>query len=379
MKKIHWWIPEIGTKEHEYVKEALEKSYPNEGYITKEFEKQVATRVNARYAVSTTSGTSALFLSLKAAGIGHGDEVIVPVITFIASANAVKMAGAQPVFVDCNPDTANIAVEKIEAALTPRTKAIMPVHVSGRGCDMQAIRSLAQKHNLAVIEDAAEAFMSKHKGQYLGTWGDLGCFSFSPHKIITTGQGGMIVTNNEELYKKLILLKDHGRPFKGTGGDDTHHCVGYNFKLTNLQAGVGLGQLELLDERINKLKTTYLTYKKLLSNNPLVRLFDFNIEEEVPLWTDAQCSNRDALQTLLKEKQIDARNYWHPLHMQTPYKQPEQNYPESVALSKKALWLPSNFTLTQEDITYVANQINAFAQEQGSMACNKTTPLSYQL
>jgi perosamine synthetase len=378
-KKISWWVPKMGTKEYEYIKEVLEKDYPNEGYLTKEFENKICKLVGSKYAVAVTSGTSALFLALKALGVGHGDNVLVPAFTFIASANAVKMTGATPIFVDINSKNANIDTNALTQAITPKTKAIMPVHVSGRGADMQAIKTIAKQHNLAIVEDAAEAFMSKYKGQFLGTWGDLGCFSFSPHKIITTGQGGMVVTNNEELYKKLILLKDHGRPIKGTGGDDVHHCVGYNFKLTNLQAAVGLGQLELLNQRVKRAKEIYSLYKKLLNNNPKIHIFDFDTEQgEVPLWTDAICEQRDELQSYLKNHSIDARNYWHPLHTQIPYRMSDDTYPQSIEVAKKGFWLPSNFTMTDSDVEYVCTTINNFFNQNENLAWTTKKESRYQ-
>ncbi len=378
-KKISWWKPEMGPKEYSYVKEVLDNNYPNEGSVTKEFEKQVAALVNAKYAISVTSGTTALFLSLKAFGIGHGDEVIVPDITFIATANAVMMAGAKPVFVDIDPTTSNIDINKTTAAITSATKAIIPVHVSGRAADMEALKEIATAHNLALIEDAAEAFMSQHKGKYLGTWADLGCFSFSPHKIITTGQGGIIVTNNEELYKKLVLLKDHGRPVVGTGGDDVHHSVGYNLKFTNLQAAVGLGQLELLQKRVTRAKEIHLLYRKELANNPSIEFLEFDIKcGELPLWTDIVCKERDALQTHLKKHNIECRNYWHPLHTQAPYLQSDEQYPSSIALSHKAMWLPSNFAITNEEIRYVCSTINNFFIEKNAL-CRQNSSQSYQL
>jgi perosamine synthetase len=366
-KKIAWWIPQIGKNEYAYIQEVLEKSYPNEGYLTKQFEDKICELLNCKYAVTTTSGTTALFLALKALGIGHGDQVLVPNITFIATANAVKMAGAEPVLVDVDKTTANICTESLEKAITPQTKAVIPVHVSGRGADMETINALAKQYNLYVVEDAAEAFMSKHKGHYLGTWSDAGCFSFSPHKIITTGQGGVVVTNNEAIYKQLILLKDHGRPVKGTGGDDTHHCVGYNLKFTNLQAAVGLGQLELLNERIEHLTSTYKIYKNLLQEVPHVTLFDFDIENgEVPLWTDGIFNQRNDLQTVFKKAGIDARNYWHPLNTQPPYFT-EKKFPISSMISPHSLWLPSNFTLTTKEIKYIVENIKRFYKKDESI------------
>src|ERR1700733_14306339 len=193
-KPIPWWTPQIGPAEFSLVREVLESNYLNEGDVTAAFEARIAELVGATYAIAVTSGTTAIALSLMGLGIGPGDEVIVPDITFIATANAVALAGAKPGLVDIDPRTLNIDPEAVARAITARTKAIVPVHVSGRAADMRAIIAIATQHRLVVVEDAAEALMSSHEGKYLGTYGDAGCFSFSPNKTITTGQGGVIVT-----------------------------------------------------------------------------------------------------------------------------------------------------------------------------------------
>ena len=224
-KKIPWWQPQTGTREERaLLTQTLDNNYINEGDLTEEFEKKIASLVQTKHAISATSCTAALFMCVKAFGIGHGDEVIVPDMTFIATANAVDMAGATPVLVDVKEDL-TIDPEAIKKAITPKTKAIMPVHVTGRAADMEAVMKIAKEHNLIVIEDAAEALLSKHKGKYLGTWGDAGCFSFSPNKTITTGQGGITITNDDNIANNLRMLKDQGRPVRGSGGDDIHHSL----------------------------------------------------------------------------------------------------------------------------------------------------------
>lgn len=375
MKTIKWWKPIIGNTEHTLIKEVLDQNFPNEGHLTRKFEDTIKKLLNCKYTVTTTSGTSALFLALKALNIGYGDEVLIPDITFIATANAVKMAGATPVLIDIsNHNNALIDSDTLEQYITPQTKAVIPVHVSGRAVAMEKMMTFAKKHNLFVIEDAAEAFMSQHKGKYLGTWADAGCFSFSPHKIITTGQGGIIVTNNQAIYNQLILLKDHGRPVIGTGGDDIHHTVGYNFKLTNLQAAVGLGQLEMLPERINHQKKLYQIYQEQLHKySEDLQILPFALQKgEVPLWCDALSPFRNALVSYLKEQGIETRNFWHPLHTQKPYLQQDIFYKNSVSFSKKAFWLPSNVTMTEDEMLYVTNSIKKFFEaKKESFVCQK--------
>ncbi len=362
--KIPWWNPQIGKKEREFVLSAMDDNFINEGNLTVQFEREIARRVDAKYAVAVTSCTAGLFLALKAAGIGHGDEVIVPDITFIATANAVEMCGAKPVIVDVNQKTLTIDINQMATAITPKTKAVIPVHVSGRGCDMKRILEIAESKNIAVIEDAAEAFLSKHNQKYLGTLGMAGCFSFSPHKTITTGQGGAIVTNDDAVYRQLRELKDQGRFNRGTGGDDLHPTIGYNFKFTDLQAGVGLGQLTELDNRIAKIKRAHALYTKNLKNISGISFFPFT-DEEVPQWVDISLSARDELDSYLAAQSIECRKYWHPIHTQKPYSSPDSFFPSSTTMSKRALWLPSAYTLTDEDIYTVCRHITEFIDGAG--------------
>ena len=361
MKKIPWWQPEFGKKEISLVKGVLESAFPNEGKLTTSFENEIENLLDVKHVLAVTSATAAMFLSLKALGIGHGDEVIVPDLTFLATANAVEMTGAKAILADIDPKTLTLNNECFEKAITKKTKAVIPVHVSGRAADMEAITAIAGKNKLHVIEDAAEAFMSKHKGKFLGTLGKTGCFSLSPAKTISTGQGGFIVTNDDTLSVKLKMLKDQGRPVRGTGGDDTHPGLGFNFKFTDLQAAVGLGQLTYLKKRIARMRKNHLLYQKHLSDVNQIVLLPFNIQEgELPQWTDAVVERRDELAAYLLEHGIDSRKFWFPIHTQAYYKQTDRNFPVSSKLSKKALWLPSAFTLTDEEVTRVCETIKRF-------------------
>lgn len=360
-KKIPWWQPQTGTpEERAYLTQTLDNNYINEGDLTEEFEKKIFNLVQTKHAISASSCTAALFMCVKAFGIGHGDEVIVPDMTFIATANAVDMAGAAPILVDVKEDL-TISPEAIKKAITPKTKAIIPVHVTGRAADMETIMAIAKEHNLIVIEDAAEALLSKYKGRYLGAWGHAGCFSFSPNKTITTGQGGIAVTNDDNIAVNLRMLKDQGRPTRGSGGDDIHHIRGYNFKFTNLQAAIGLGQLHYLAARVKRMREIYQWYAEGLKDVSEVKLYPCDLESDaVPQWTDIQTERRDELEKYLKENNIDSRKYWLPIHTQKPYKLSDKNFPNSTRLSNKSLWLSSAFTLTQEDINTVCEKIKEF-------------------
>jgi len=303
----------------------------------------------------------AMYLSLKAVGIGPGDEVIVPDMTFIATANAVQMCGAKPILVDVEKSTLSISLDGIKKAINKQTKAIIPVHVSGRAADIEGIVKIARQNKLFVIEDAAEAFMSKHKGKFLGTFGHLGCLSFSPPKIITMGQGGIILTNNDKIYLTLRKLKDQGRPKRGTGGDDIHEAVGYNFKLTNLQSAVGLGQLTYLKKRMERMSRINYLYRENLKNIKGIEVFNVDLKTgELPLWTDVLVEKRDKLDEFLRNKNIECRRFWFPIHTQKPYKLTDALFPNSSELSPHALWLPSAFTMSDQDVIYVCRIIKEF-------------------
>lgn len=358
---LPWWLPEVGARERELLDEVLASNFLNDGEYTTRFEDQLAALVGCRHVVGVTSGTAALYLSLAALGIGPGDEVIVPDITFIASANAVRLAQAEPVLVDIDPTTLNVDPAAVEAAITTRTRAIMPVHVSGRAADMPRLLEIADRHGIAVVEDAAEGLWSKRFGKYLGTHGALGCVSFSPNKTVTTGQGGAVFTDDDELHRRLRQLKDQGRPLRGTGGDDPHPEVGFNFKLTNLQAAIGLAQLERLPARADRMRTTYRQYRQLLDGCPGITFPGFVLDEgELPQWVDVIAERRDELVESLSQQGMDCRPFWLPIHTQPPYSRPAAGFPNASRLAPKAVWLPSAFTLRDGDVAAVAEAIRRF-------------------
>ncbi len=360
-KRIPWWLPEVGLEERRLINEVLDKNYVNEGEYATQLEQKIAARVGAKHGVVATSCTAAMFLALKACGIGHGDEVIVPDITFIATANAVDMTGATPVLVDVDPRTLTISIPAFEKAITARTKAVMPVHVTGRPAAMELLLPIAKAHNIQVIEDAAEALTGTYQGKYLGTIGKAGCFSFSANKTLSTGQGGIIVTDDEELAVKIRELKDQGRPVRGTGGDDLHNVIGYNFKFTNLQAAFGLGQFSRLDQHTARMKRNYEVYAAELQGITGFELYPCDLAGgSIPQWTDAKIERRDELASFLRGFNIDCRNYWFPLHRQKAYPLSDDAFPNSTYLCQRSLWLPSGFNLTDEDVRTVCSRIKEF-------------------
>ena len=242
---IPWFTPEFGgAVEQERLCAVLASNYVNDGAVAREFEQRIAELIGVKHCVAVTSGTAAISLALLAIGIEPGDEVLVPDLTFVATANAARMIGAEVKLVDVEPRRFAIDVDKAARAVGPRTRAIVPVDVNGRGADYNALQSLAQEKGLKIVCDSAEALGSKYCGRPLGTFGDAACFSFSPNKTISSGQGGIIATNSDGIHSRLRELKDQGRRHGGTGGDDLHPVMGFNFKYTNLQAALGLAQLE---------------------------------------------------------------------------------------------------------------------------------------
>ena len=362
MKKINFASPSINTKEVlKYTKKILIENFPNEGKLTKIFESKIKKILKTKYVVSTTSGTSAIFLALKTLNLKKDDEVIVPNITFPATANAVKMSGAKLVLADINPNNLLMDLDYLKKIISKKTKVVIPVHVSGRGENIKNIIKICKSKNIKIIEDAAEAFGSKIDKKCLGTYGDFGCFSFAPNKIITTGQGGIVVTNNKFYFKKLSQMKNQGRAGPTTGGEDNYVSVGFNLKFTNLQSALGISQLKTFYQRKQKLLKIYRFYKKNLVKNDNFKLFKFNEKSgELPLWSDVYCKQRNQLFNYLKKKNISCRYFWRPLNTCKPFSKPNFQFKNSSKLNGKLMWLPSSINLKPIEQKKICKLINKF-------------------
>ena len=343
------------------LKKVLKSNYINEGKLTRDFEKKISKLLKIKYVITCTSGTTAIFLALKSIGIKNNDEVLVPNLTFPGTVNAVSLAGAKPVLVDIDKKSLLMDLKDLKKKINSKSKAIIPVHISGRGSNINELLKISKSKKIPVIEDAAEAFMSKLNGKNYGTFGIVGCFSFAPNKILTTGQGGLVVTNSNSIFKKLLKLKDQGRVGKKTGGDDNYDLIGYNFKFTNLQSALGISQLKNISWRISKLKKNYNYYSQHIKTNKNFKFMDFQIKDgEVPLWTDVYCEKRNRLFAYLKKNNIICRYFWQPINKMSPYKKNSKNFKNSREVSGKLMWLPSSLSLTEKDLKKVCNYTNKF-------------------
>ncbi len=314
--------PQIGQEEIEAVTRVLESGMLAEGKVARELENQFARYVGTKFAIVTTNGTTALSVALEAMNIQPGDEVITTPFTFIASANAITMLGAIPIFVDVDPDTYNIDPHLIEKAITNKTKAIMPVHIFGMPCDMKHIMEIAEKHGLLVLEDAAQAHGAKIEGRPAGSFGHAAAFSFYATKNMMTGEGGMIVTNDEAIYERANMIKNHGR---GKQGGYSHFRVGYNYRMMDLVAALGLVQLERLPKAIETRRKNAKRYDEFFLQTDIVRPqsepkgFESCYHVYAPRLYSKNIT-RDQLIERLKERGVGARTvYAIPCHKQDTY------------------------------------------------------------
>lgn len=328
---------------------------------TQEFEEAIARYVESKYASVVNNGTVSLFVALMALGVGSGDEVLVPDLTMIASANAVILAGATPVLVDIDRDNLCISLDKAERSLTKKTKAMMFVSLNGRSPNMDEVVSFCKKHKIYLVEDAAQSLGSKWQGKHLGTFGVIGSFSFSVPKIITTGQGGALVTDDDALIDKIRKIKDFGRRKSGV---DEHVALGYNFKFTDLQAVIGLEQMKKLSYRVERKKEIFELYQKELLSVREVKFVKTNLTNTTPWFIDALVERRGDLTSYLSQREIGSRPFYPPLHTQAPYNnRPEyqkSKFPVSENVSSQGLWLPSSSFLSDSDIYGICKEIKAF-------------------
>ncbi|MGC8880117.1 MAG: DegT/DnrJ/EryC1/StrS family aminotransferase [Anaerolineae bacterium] len=357
--------PVLGEKELEYVTDCVRSGWVSSlGEYVRRFEREFAAYCGVRYGVATHNGTVALHLVLAALGIGKGDEVIVPTLTFVATGNAVAYTGASPVFVDSDPFTWTIDPQAVARAITPHTRAIIAVHLYGHPADMDALRALADEHGLILIEDAAEAHGARYKGCRTGSLGDVAVFSFYGNKIITTGEGGMVVSNDASLIERCYFLENQA---KARENPYWHAEIGYNYRMTNLQAALGVAQLERIEEFIAVRLRNAHHYNQRLRDVPGITLppcaeWATNVYWMYTILIEDRFGvSRDALMAYLREHGIETRPVFYPLHRLPMYNR-GQSLPVAEEIARKGINLPSGSALTSAEVDAVCDAIIELAR-----------------
>jgi perosamine synthetase len=353
--------PDLSGSESAYVNECLRTSWiSSKGRFIGEFEAAMARHTGRRHAIATCNGTIALHLALLGLNVGPGDEVIVPSLTYVATANAVRYCGATPVFADSDPETWCLAVESAARLVTPRTKGLIPVHLYGHPCDMKPIMDLAERHGLWVLEDTAEAHGATYDGRPAGSFGRSAMFSFFGNKVVTTGEGGMVVTDDEELAERMRLLR-------GQGMDPErrywHPILGYNFRMTNIQAAIGLAQMERLGQLVGDRRRVAGWYARELAGVPGLTLPIEKAPATSVYWLYSVLVEdpalRDPLMAALAEADVETRPFFYPAHRFPMYQgtRTDNGCPVACALSTRGLNLPTSSYLQEDDVVYVARAV----------------------
>ncbi|RWB56741.1 DegT/DnrJ/EryC1/StrS aminotransferase family protein [Mesorhizobium sp.] len=356
--------PYFTGKERDYVLDCIDSTWiSSKGKYIGEFEGKFARYLEMPHALSVSNGTVALHLALQALGIGPGDEVLVPTLTYIASANAVTYTGAKVVFVDSDVDYWQIDINDARRRITPRTRAIMPVHLYGHACDMGAVLALAREHDLFVIEDCAEAIGTRYAGQLVGTFGHIGCFSFFGNKTITTGEGGMLVTRDSTIADRIARLKGQGL---AKDREYWHDIVGYNYRMTNICAAIGSAQMEAIDEVLGRKRALAATYSEALRGLPL----ELHREQQGTVhsyWMVTMLLDdpyhRDPLRSHLKLAGIETRPLFHPLHQMNMYLRPGESYAVADMIAPRGVNLPSYPDLSDGDVHEIAGSIRGYFEQ----------------
>jgi perosamine synthetase len=366
IRRIAIAAPLLNGNELAYVTDCIKTNWiSSQGKYVKQFENMFTDYHHGFYSLAVSNGTVALHLALIALGINEDHEVIVPNLTFAASVNSIIYTGAKPILIDVERESFNMDVDKIENAITTKTKAIMVVHLYGNPCKMNEILSIANKYNLYVIEDCAEALGSFYDGKPVGVFGDVSTFSFYGNKTITTGEGGMVLFKSEKIAQHAAILRDHGM---SRTKRYWHEEVGYNYRITNIQAAIGVAQFERLDEFVSAKRKIALTYSEILSKHkffllPKVESCSIN---SYWLFTCVITSNapftRDELMNYLNNHGIETRPVFYPMSQMPPYAKDAQSisYEVSEEISTNGFSLPSSVNLTELELVYICNTINSF-------------------
>ncbi len=355
-REIPWFIPVLDNADSEAVRQTVVSGFVNEGPENRAFERELQAYFDVPYAVTMPSCTTSIALALKALGVGHGDTVLVPTVTFIGTAGAVRLTGAEPILVDVDPISFNMDPADAARRVQKNTKAIVPVHLNGRPAELPALRKIALKNNLSIVEDTAEGLASKSNEGWLGTLSDAGCFSLAPTKIITSGQGGFVLTRREDVRDNLIRLRDHGRLSRSS---DVHPVTGFNFKVTDMQAALARSQFKKLPGRIERSREIDQRYLDRLSDLPEMIFTPRPEDGGYLMWPDFKSKQRDALVDSLKAQGITLRPFWPALHNQPAYAS-SSAYPGADEASREGCWLPCSPNITDEELDRVIDAIRRF-------------------
>jgi len=355
--------PSLLGNEREYVLDCIDTTWiSSAGRYVSRFESAFAEFCGTSHALSCCNGTAALHLALMALGVNPGDEVIVPTLPFVATANVVAYCDARPVFVDSEPETWNMDPAQIEEKITPRTRGIIAVHLYGHPVDMDPVLAIARRHGLFVIEDAAEAHGAEYRGRRVGSLGDVATYSFYGNKIITTGEGGMVVTDDAALARKIQQLKGQGQDFEQRYW---FPVLGYNYRMTNIQAAIGLAQLEKVDWHLARRREIAGWYDELLGGHPLLALQPEKPWARNVYWMNSVVLakgfplSRDETMLRLAEEGIETRPFFYPMHTLPMYRSlaEGQSFPVAESVAARGMNLPSSAGLTREDVGYVAQRL----------------------
>jgi perosamine synthetase len=357
--QIQPWISWTEIKE---IFKVVKSTFITEGKATIRFEEETKKLTNSRYAMAYANGTLALYAALKSLNIGQGDEVIIPNLTFIATANAVIMAGAKPVFCEIEKEDLGISPSKIIQLINKNTKAIMPVHLYGFSCKMDDILKIGEKYNLKIIEDAAQGVGVLYKDRHVGTIGDVGVLSYYGNKTITTAEGGMILTQSEEINKTCYRLKNHGRDRKGIF---IHEHIGFNFAYTDLQAAIGLAQMKKLKTIIKKKRKIFERYYEELSYIEQLEFYKIDDQKNPVYWfSSIYTKDKERLKDYLEKNGVQTRDFFYPLHLQPCYKNQNLNTNDNFTISediyKNSLSLPSSVILKNSEVSKIIRLIKSF-------------------
>lgn len=354
--RIRQVAPLLNDDELEEVLGTIRRGWLTEGPCAGRFTRELREITGSRYAVLAPNGTLGLFLALLALDLPRDSEILVPSFTFYASASAAVFAGLVPVFVDADPSTFNLDVESMEALVTPRTRAVMPVHVYGHAAPMDEVVEFAERHGLAVIEDAAQGFDVRYQGQHVGTWGDVGVISFFADKTITTGEGAVVLTQREDLHERLRLLRNQGRPNQGTF---VHPALGMNFRMTDLQCAVGLAQLRKAHCIIEQKRANYRRFEKNLEGVPGLQLLRIQSDSTfVPFRFFVLTDQREAIDAALDASGVQTRSFFYPLHRQPALTRYARGpLPVADGLYERGICLPVHGGLGDADIDAISATI----------------------